>query len=508
MLRTLLTLAALALLGGTPARAEEYLTREQALALCFPEADARAERVTLFDEAQQAQLREQAGTSEAPARLCWWRFERAGKCLGYALIDEVLGKAQPITFLVATDAELRVRSVEILAYRETHGGEIRRADWRAQFAGKGPDSPLRVGRDVRNIAGATISCRSLTNGVRVRLEALRRAVARDATPASPAPANGTTEAAAPAGALRRCRLLMGTTLTITLDAPAEPAAQECLEAAFTEVARLETLLSDYDPHSELSRLGTASGGAPCAVGPELEEVLGTSLGVSQDTQGAFDVSVGPLVQLWRQARSVLELPSAEAQQRARALVGWRGIELDRANHRVRLAHAGAALDLGGIGKGFALDRAAAILRARGFPRALLDFGGQLLALDAPRGATGWLAELRDPRDASGPALCELRLCNVSLSTSSDDQRGTLIQGRRCSHIFDPRTGAPVEGRLEASVLSSSATLADAWSTALYVLGSEGLARAQERSLAALVQEGDGALHPNPLWQAFVEAHRP
>jgi FAD:protein FMN transferase len=498
MLRVFLILAALAL----PAPAEEYLTREQALQLAFPQADARAERVTLFSAPQQAEVREHAGSSEAPARLCWWRFERAGKCLGYACIDEVLGKEQPITFLVSTDAALRVRSVEILAYRETHGGEIRRADWRAQFVGKDPDSPLRVGRDVRNIAGATISCRSLTNGVRVRLEALRRAVARDATPEAARP----VAAASPAqGApTRRCQLLMGTTLTITLDAPGDARSDACLQAAFDEVRRLDGLLSDWDPASELNGLNRSS---DAAVGPELEEVLGLSLEIAAQSEGAFDPSVGPLVLLWREARTKLALPEPAACAQARERVGWKAVELDHAAHRARLAKPGMALDLGGIGKGFALERAAAILRAQGYPRALLDFGGQLLALDAPPGKSGWPVRVRDPRDPEH-TLFELTLHAASLSTTSDDQQGWVLGGQRYSHVFDPRRGAPVEGRACACVLAPEAARADAWSTALYVLGSPGLPLAERAGIAALVLEGDGALHETESMRQARAAERP
>jgi len=434
MLRALLLLVALAL----PARAEVYLTREQALALAFPGASARAERKTSFSEA------ERSGSADVPATLTWWRFEKDGTLLGYACIDDVLGKEQPITFLLATDPALRIRAVEILAYRESHGGEIRRADWREQFVGKDPESPLRVGRDVRNIAGATISCRNLTNGVRVRLELLQRAVARESAAARAVP----VEPAGPAP-LRRCQLLMGTLLSITLDAPGDAHSDACFQACFDEVRRLEGLLSDWDPQSELSALNRSGARE---IGPELEQVLGLALEVSGQSQGGFDVSVGPLVLLWRETRRTGALPEPAACHSAAERVGWKSIELDRAQHRARLAKSGMALDLGGIGKGYALDRAAAILRTRGHTRALLDFGGQLLALDPPQGLGGWPVQVRDPRGSERP-LFELELYRGSLSTTSDDQQGLLVDGRAYSHVIDPRSGAPVEGRLAACVLA-------------------------------------------------------
>jgi thiamine biosynthesis lipoprotein len=491
MLRALGMLVCLAL----PAPAEVYLTREQALQLAFPGASARAERQTTFSEAERAEVRAKCGSSDVPATLGWWRFERAGECLGYACIDDVLGKAQPITFLLATDPALRIRGIEILAYRETHGGEIRRADWRAQFAGKDGDAPLRVGRDVRNIAGATISCRNLTNGVRVRLELLRRSVARE--PRAPAAA---VETRSPAPT-RRCQLLMGTTLAVTLDAPDEGA----FEAAFAEVRRLEGLLSDWQPQSQLGLLNRAGSGE---TGPELEEVLDLCLAVARETQGAFDPSVGALVQLWRRARADGSLPAESEQQSARATIGWQALELDRGAHRARLSKPGMALDLGGIGKGYALDRAAAVLRARGCSRALLDFGGQLLALDAPAGRRGWPVAVRDPRGGERP-LFELELCRASLSTSADDELGFELGGRRISHILDPRSGAPVEGRLCACVLAPDGARADAWSTALYVLGAEaGLPLAEHAALAAAVLEGDGSLEQTDSLRRIREEQHP
>jgi len=481
MLRALILASVLAL----PASAEVYLTREEALKLAFPNASARAERQTSFSEAERA-------ASGLPALLHWWRFEREGELLGYACIDDVLGKQQPITFLLATDPALKIRSIEILAYRESHGGEVRRADWRAQFAGKDPDSPLRIGRDVKNIAGATISCRNLTNGVRVRLDALRRAVASDTSRASSVPAS-----AGVAGATRRCQLLMGTTLSITLDAVGDARSDACLQASFDEVRRLESLYSDWEPASELSLLNRCGA---CAVGPELEQLLGLALEVSAQSQGAFDASVGPLVLLWREARRTGVQPQSQACRNAAALIGWKAVELDREQHRARLARPGMALDLGGIGKGYALDRAAAILRARGFPRALLDFGGQLLALDAPAGRAGWPVEVRDPRGGSAPWF-ELELRGGSLSTTSDDQQSLEVGGRRFSHVLDPRSGAPVAGRLAACVIASEAARADAWSTALYVPGAEtGLPLAERANLAARVLEGDGTAHESSSWQ--------
>ncbi len=241
----MLRLAVLALIvvAGLPsARAEVYLSREEALHLACPAAEARAEHLTRFDESELREMREHCGSSEIPATLTWWRFTRGSECLGYACIDDVPGKAQPITFLLSTARTRRSASVEILAYRETHGGEIRRADWRAQFVGKDPQSPLRVGRDVRNIAGATIRAVP-TNGVRGRPWC--RAVAREAAQRLRVPA---------APVLRRLALgepALGGRAALPAadghhahdhaDAEVIERAEAAPAAAFAEVKRLEGL---------------------------------------------------------------------------------------------------------------------------------------------------------------------------------------------------------------------------------------------------------------------------
>lgn len=512
MRQFLLSMLLLAPLPFRTVHAEVFLAREEALRLASPEADLRQEQLTRFEDAERRAIAERTGSSEVPASLAWWRFTREGRTLGYACIDDVQGKSQPITFLLATDANLHVRSVEILAYRESHGGEVRRSDWRAQFVGKGPESPLRVGRDVRNIAGATISCRSLTNGVRVRLEQLRLAVARTPRPAEPpaasAPHPGEEARQSDPSLLQRCQLLMGTTLSISLDEAPSESSEQGLAAAFAEVRRLQELLSDWDSQSEVSVLNRAGTSERLAISPELAEILGLSLQLSTATEGAFDVSVGALTQLWRSARTRGELPAPSELERARLAVGAAGIEFDPLGPRARLSRAGMALDFGAIGKGYALDRAAAILRARGHTRALLDFGGQLLALDPPHGAAGWLVSLRDPRGPERAPLLEFRLAQASFATSSDDQQGATLEGRACSHICDPRSGALVEGRLAASVLAPSAAVADAWSTALYVLGPEGLPRAQTANLGALVLGADGKLQLNSALQSVLAGSRP
>ena len=148
------------------------------------------------------------------------------------------------------------------------------------------------------------------------------------------------------------------------------------------------------------------------------------------------------------------------------------IEYDFDHSRARKQTVSARLDTGAIGKGAALDEVAREFRARGLSRALFDFGGQLLALDGPHPGAGWPVALRDPRRGAVRPLWELELESASLSTSADDQRGLMVAGRRFSHIVDPRTGMPAQMLLASCSLAPTATDADGWSTATFVLGHE------------------------------------
>ena len=473
---------ALAPAGGL----EVYLTEEQALKIAFPDAEVVEKKLVAFSKSEREEIARASGRPEISGLFRYFVGRRSGNATGFAVIEDCLGKSEPITYMVATDADLKVRAVEILAYRESRGGEVRQERWRRQFVGRDAASPLRVGTDVQNIAGATISCRSVTDGVRLQLACLRVAL-RSASATSRA-----LPAAQPRGSLRRARLAMGTKLEIAVCAEDEERAGQAIEAAFAEVDRLERILSTFLEDSETSKLNRGAGGELQPVSPELLDLLARCRALTAASGGAFDATVGPLVAAWRRAAESGSPPGEAELAAARAACGPGVVETDPEHGRARLARAGAALDFGAIGKGYALDRAAVALEDRGVHRALLDFGGQLLALDPPPGEAGWRVDLRDARKA-GTIRSSIRLVRASISTTADYERGLEIDGRRFSHIVDPRTGRPVEGMLGASVVCASATEADALSTALYVLGPKaGAELARTRNAPALLVPAEGA----------------
>ena len=297
------------------------------------------------------------------------------------------------------------------------------------------------------------------------------------------------------------RPAMGTILEITLHAPETPLAHATLADLFALAARLDAAMTLYDPHSELSRLNQAAGRGPVAVDPELARILEAAVAYSRLTQGSFDVTVGPLVALWTRAGETGEPPSAEAIARARALVGADQIRVE--GSFVTLAREGVSVDLGGIAKGWALDRMLPLLRQRGIDRALLDFGqSSLWALGAPPGTAGWRLLARGPDQG---ALGVLTLSDQALSVSGSLGQWVEIGGRRYGHVLDPRSGLPQGRRRQALVVAPNAALAEALSKGLLILGEkEGVALvAAQPGCQGMLVDADGGSWETLGWRKAV-----
>jgi thiamine biosynthesis lipoprotein ApbE/Na+-translocating ferredoxin:NAD+ oxidoreductase RnfG subunit len=479
--------------AGAPS-AQVFLTEEQALQAAFPGAERVEKRMLVLTAEQRAAVAARASVPEPRRILKVWVGYREGKPCGYAVIDDVLGKSQPITYMVVTDPEVAVRSVEILVYRESHGHEVHQASWRRQFEGATADGALRLGHEIRNIAGATISCRSVTDGVR-RILACLSVLFPPGQAAAAAPARAAAPRAAETGArgapLMRSRVLMDTLLELTVFAHDEATAAAAAEAAYAEVARLEAVLSNYREDSDLSVLNREAGMPPRERDPLLIDFLVSCRDLGSATGGAVDATLGPVLHLWRRAARTGRAPSDAEIERARAACGLDALALDATARRAGLTRAGAAIDSGAIGKGFALDRAARVLRERGASAALLDFGGQVLAVGTRPDGAPWPVRLRDAAGEAEGGI-DLEIAAGSLSTTADYERGLVLEAQRFSHVLDPRTGRPVTGMRAVSVHCATATDADALSTALFAMGYErAVAFAREHGIAASI-EGDAA----------------
>ena len=263
-------------------------------------------------------------------------------------------------------------------------------------------------------------------------------------------------------------------------------ATNAARAAFERIHALNGLLSDYDPDSELSRLSrTAGTDLTVPISPELATVLRRAQDVSAASHGAFDVTVGPLTQLWRRSRRQRELPSPGVLKDALSAVGWQYLELNPSdpNRRrprasltaspsdstARLRQAKMRLDLGGIAKGYALDEATRVLRSRGFRRTLITGAGDMVAGDPPPGARGWKIDLAPLDFPDAPPMQSIWLKNGSLCTSGDLFQHVEIAGIRYSHIVNPQTGLGLTNHSLVTVIGHDGMTTDALSTAFSVL---------------------------------------
>jgi len=290
---------------------------------------------------------------------------------------------------------------------------------------------------------------------------------------SAALALGAACAAPPLARHEVARPVMGTTFRLVLYAPDAPAACAAAAAVWARLDELDGILSDYDAASELSRLSGRPPGELVPVSPELWAVLARAAEVAEQSGGAFDVTVGPCVRLWRRARRQGELPAPERLAAARAAVGFEKLALDRERRAVALRAPGMQLDLGGIAKGYALDEVLRLLRARGIERALIDGGGDVAAGAPPPGRAAWSVALEPfAPGADGAPATRVALAHGAAATSGDAAQYVEIDGVRYSHLLDPRTGLGLTRRIAATVLAPSGIEADALASALCVLGPE------------------------------------
>lgn len=253
-------------------------------------------------------------------------------------------------------------------------------------------------------------------------------------------------------------------------------------------------MSDYKPASELMRLCKQAGGAAVEVSPDLFTVLRKAEEIARQTDGAFDVSISPVVKLWRKARRTRTLPDADELKNALARVDFRKIKLEPMRRTVQLLLMGMLLDLGGIAKGYAADAALEVLRGLGFPQALVAAGGDFAVGEAPPGEKGWKIGIAPLKDPEGPPTHWLLLRNAAVSTSGDAEQHVEIDGKRYSHVLDPKTGIGLTGRRSVTVIAPNGLTSDPLATALCVLGQDrALNFLEERPELAgiLVYEIDG-----------------
>ena len=274
------------------------------------------------------------------------------------------------------------------------------------------------------------------------------------------------------------QLVMGTFARVVAVAKDASTGDKCVEAALAEIRKVDDLMSDYQEDSEISRINKEAAQKAVPVSESTFEILQKSVAFSQLTDGAFDITVGPLVDVFHKTQEERVAPTQEQIEQARAKVGFEKLILDRENRTVRFEVDGMRLDLGAIAKGYGVDKAVEAARRCGAIGVMVDIGGDVRCFgEPPEGRDVWRIGLQDPNSAvegmsGGGLVLTLNVTNAAVATSGDYQQFVLIEGKRYSHIMNRKTGMSVEGLSSVTIIADNATDADALATSVSVMGPE------------------------------------
>jgi len=273
------------------------------------------------------------------------------------------------------------------------------------------------------------------------------------------------------------RVIMGTFARVVAVAKHNRQAKRLIEVGFKELNRIDAMMSDYKPDSQLSKVNREAFSHPVKVSPELFEILYMSVEFSRLSNGTFDITVGPLVDLWRKAGETNSMPDENTLAETRARVGYEKLILDYNEQTVKFAVDGMRLDLGGIGKGYAVDKAIEAMHKRGALGGMVDSGGNIRCFGRPADRADWLIGLQDPNSADSSVSLPLMVLKLSpdkfgmsVATSGDYQRFVTVAGQKVSHIIDPNTAKGANKLSSDTIITHAAVDADALSTIVNILG--------------------------------------
>jgi thiamine biosynthesis lipoprotein len=292
----------------------------------------------------------------------------------------------------------------------------------------------------------------------------------------------------------RAFYVMGSKLEFKLYCARITQCELAVKRAYEEAKTVDYLFSDYREDSILALVHKKGHGGFVKVPPQFIELTERSIRYSELTKGAFDITVGTLVRLWRRAQEKGQMPHEGEIKEAMKCTGYRMVRLLPRQYKVSLASPCVLLDFGAIGKGYALDRMVMALRESGVDRGIIDLGGNIFAMSPPPGEDGWVVGVRNPSKTGSP-VAYVKIVNMSIATSGDYERFFEVGARRLSHILDPRTGYPAREASSVSVVSPSAVEADALSTAFSVLSEDEVAGIAEKlghtGVFIMRNKGDG-----------------
>ncbi len=265
------------------------------------------------------------------------------------------------------------------------------------------------------------------------------------------------------------QVAMGTVIEITLIADDEEKANKAALQALQEIKRIETLMSPWLDSSDVTRINRSAGKERVKISPETFEVIQKAQEISELSEGGFDITIGPLTELWRRAREKKIPPSIEEVKEKLGLVNFKNIEVDQEG-KVFLKKKDMAVDLGGIAKGYAVDRAFKLLKSLGYINLIVNAGGDL-RVGGLKNNQPWSIGIQNPRE-SQKILARISVSDMAVTTSGDYEKYFIYQGKRYHHIFNPKDGFPIEGCQSVTIVTKDCITADALATAVFVLGAE------------------------------------
>lgn len=496
---------------------QTYLTEEQALALVFPECEEIVTDEFIMTSEEKNNLEKLLSRRLYEDGFRVYVGKKKGVIQGYAIITEEIGKFHPFTFIVGVTPNGKISNIEVLVYRESRGGEIAKKRFLYQFLGKSFKNPIRINKDIINITGATMSVQYMCAGVRKVLAVVNTyylSGKRDVNTIKPANKyammsekekpisvanksqttqdsktgiqrstehktetdNNHEELSCDVKLMKQTRMIMGTFAEVSAYSHDEKTAGKAIEGALDEMDRMDRIMSNYKNDSELSQLNKEAGKSPIPCQEELLDVILQSQYYSELSDGAFDITVSPIVALWGFFHGKGHVPPDKEIERLLPAVSYKNIIINksadtRKSSTVFFKNTQTQIDLGAIGKGYAVDKALGIMKNLGINNACINLGGNIYVLGNPPDKNAWKIGVQHPRDKN-EILGYLELRNEATATSGDYERFFDFKGKRYSHIINPRTGRPVSGTIATTIIAPTGTQVDALSTIVFVLGHE------------------------------------
>ena len=491
---------------------QTYLTEEQALALIFPECDEIVADEFVMTPEEKSSLEKLLSRRLYEDGFRTYIGKRDGSIQGYAIITEEIGKFHPFTFVVGVDADGKITNIAVLVYRESRGGEIAKKRFLYQFMGKSFKNPIRINKDIINITGATMSVQCMCAGVRKVIAVIneyylsgKRDVSglkvannhlvipvkgetnksqntetKEKTPPFSPPSQGGDrggkESISDIKLIKQTRMIMGTFAEVSIYSNDEKTAGKAIEESLDEMERMDRIMSNYKNDSELSKVNKKAAKSPVPCNAELLDVIERSQYYSELSGGAFDITVSPIVALWGFFSEKGHVPPDKEIEKVLPAVSYRNIVINKSNDTKKPAtiifkNTQTQIDLGAIGKGYAVDKALEIIRKFGINNGCINLGGNIYVLGTPPDKNAWKIGVQNPRNKD-EILGYLELKNEATATSGDYERFFEFNGKRYSHIINPQTGRPVSGTLATTIVAPTGTEVDALSTSVFVLGHE------------------------------------